>query len=154
MMVSRHGYRVLCPLACTVIHSGAIKSDVTQTSTGERYVGIHARTFLSLARSLSFSFSPFFLSSPLFLSRSVSPRSPFSFLRAQLFARMRVCARDSKMPARRRKHTGASGLSRESTSSRRDSEKKKGCEFLRKGTFTNSRHRSGARASPEGFFFF
>lgn len=58
MMVSRHGYRVLWPFACTVIHSGAIKSDVTQTSTGER--GIHVHLPLSFSLSLCF-LSAFFL---------------------------------------------------------------------------------------------
>lgn len=100
-MVSRHGYRVLCPLACTVIHSGAIKSDVTQTSTGERYVGIHAHLSLapsplslsllfSLPTSLSFSFL-FPLLLPFASSRSVSLAPLFFLFLSSHAAALRGC---------------------------------------------------------------
>lgn len=56
MIVSRHGYRVLWPFACTVIHSGAIKSDVTQTLTGERGVHVHLSLPLSVSVSPPLSF--------------------------------------------------------------------------------------------------
>lgn len=89
MMVSRHGYRVLWPLACTVIHSGAIKSDVTQTWTEERYVGIHAHLSLPLTPFCLLSlppFSVFLLPFLLFCARPYADASAFA----------------PKLPARRR----------------------------------------------------
>jgi len=92
MMVSRHGYRVLWPLACTVIHSGAIKSDVTQTSTEERYVGIHAHLSLPLSFLLSFIFS--------------TPHPPFCFSLSSsslLRETLRGCIRVRAETARKKK---------------------------------------------------
>lgn len=88
MMVSRHGYRVLWPLACTVIHSGAIKSDVTQTSTEERYVGIHVHLSLPLSFFCPLSSPPFLFFSFVFFSFAPKP-----FADASAFA--------PKLPARR-----------------------------------------------------